>query len=55
MEKVTYLIEIMKHRKGAEPLSRKGKVTILPTSETYVQQLFGKAGWVVTSMVPISQ
>ena len=36
------------------PLTKIGKIEIRPSSEGYVHQAFANAGWIVTSLVPMS-
>jgi len=57
MEKREYFIEIMKSGpvpKGQMPISKKGKIKIFPTNETYLHQLFANYGWVITQMAPMN-
>jgi len=54
--KKEYFIEITRKRavKDPTPLTKIGKIKISPASEGYVHQAFANAGWIVTSLVPMS-
>lgn len=55
MKRQEYFIEIMKTgRVGKKqmPISKKGKIKILPKSQAHIHQLFADYGWMVTTLVP---
>ena len=55
MEKQEYFIEIMKNArsaKGRMPTTKKGKITISPSSKNHIHKVFAEYGWMVTQLVP---
>jgi len=55
MEKREYFIEIMKGgrpAKGKPPVTKKGRIKILPTSVSHIHKVFGGYGWFVSQLVP---
>ena len=55
MKRQKYFIEIMKSGrkgKGQPPTTKKGKITIRPSSKNHIHEVFAEYGWMVTQLVP---